>query len=304
MIAKLKHITLYLFCFALISLKAQQIKISFDKDTILIGDHLLLNINVEANEGENIFLPEFTDTIGNFDLIEVYKADTLENTISQNILLTQFNAGNYQFGQIPALIQRKNGNVDTIVSNNIMLTVNTVEVDTTQAIKPIKTVKAIPFPWKAFFKKLALIALPILLIIALIIWYLIKKNKIDLFKEKPKTMLDHYEEALNRLNELESKKLWQNDQIKEYYLGISEVLRNYIEGRFGVQAMEKTTDEIKEELFLDKALKEKVSEILTQADLAKFAKFKPLNDENLKMMKLAKDFVTHTKPKKTIEENA
>lgn len=304
MIANLRHIVLSICCFLAVYLNAQQVKISFDKDSILIGDHLLLNIKVDANEGEEVYLPEFKDTIGNFDLIEVYKMDTLNNSISQNILLTQFNAGNYSFGQIPALVKRVNGNIDTIVSNNIFLSVNGMEVDTTQAIKPIKNLKAIPFPWKRFLKKLGLILLPILLLIALIIWYLIYKKKIDLFKEKPKTMLDFYEEALQKLEELEKQKLWQNDQIKEYYLGISEVLRNYLEGRFGVQAMESTTDEIREELFLESALKDKVCAILAQADLAKFAKFKPLQNENLKMMKMAKDFVKHTKPKKTKEENA
>lgn len=304
MMNHLKHIVLTLFCYTFLSLNAQQVKITFDKDTILIGDHLLLNIQVETHDGERIFLPEFADTIGNFDLIEIYKADTLKNTISQNILLTQFNAGNYQFGQIPALVQRKNGSTDTIVSNNIMLTVNTIEVDTTLAIKPIKNIKAIPFPWKVFLKKLAIIVLPILLIIGLIFWYLIYKKKLVLFKEKPKTMFDFYVEALQKLEELDKKKLWQNDHIKEYYLGVSEVLRNYLEGRFGIQAMERTTDEIRTELFLEKDLKDKLSEILEQADLAKFAKFKPMQDENLRMMKMAKDFVKNTKPQKTKEENA
>ena len=304
MIHKLKYTLLFL-CFSIFyTLKAQEINISFDKDTILIGDHLLLNINVHTPNGELVFLPEFKDTIGNFDLIEIYKSDTLPTAVTQKILLTQFNAGNYQFGQIPALIQRKNGSIDTIISNNINLTVNTIEVDTTLAIKPIKNVKSIPFPWKSFFKKLTLILLPLLLIIALIIWYLIYKKKLDLFKEKPKTMLDYYEEALKNLEAIEKKKLWQNDQIKEYYLGVSEVLRIYLEGRFGIRAMERTTDEIKEELFLEMPLKNKVSEILAQSDLAKFAKFKPLQDENLRMMKMAKDFIKHTKPKKTKEENA
>jgi hypothetical protein len=125
---------------------------------------------------------------------------------------------------------------------------------------------------------------------------------VKLFKEKPKTELDYYHEAIDKLQTLENKKLWQNDQVKEYYLGLSEILREYLEGRFGIQAMESTTDEINDTLILQDKLKLKLREVLAQADLAKFAKFKPLGDENIRLMKQAKDFVRHTKPKLKAEE--
>lgn len=293
----LKFSFFLIFCALGLLASAQKIEISFDKDSMLIGDHLLLNISVSAQKEDRIFLPVFQDSIGSFDVIEAYKPDTGENSISQNILITQFNEGNYVFGGIPAIIQDVYDKFDTISSNDIMLYVSTLEVDTSQAIKPLKTVKSLPFPWKDFLKKWGPIIAIIILLLVLLIWYLIKRKKLFVAPEKPKTMLDFYEEAIKNLEDLDNKKLWQNDQIKEYYLGISEILRNYLEGRFGVNAMESTTDEIREELFLENSLKNKVCEILEQADLAKFAKFKPLNDENLRMMKLAKDFVKHTKPK-------
>ena len=297
-----------LFFFMLVTcfgtVQAQQFKLSLDKDSMLIGDHLLMTLTLTYNKGEQGYLPQLVDSVILFDLIETYPIDTLENTLSQSILMTQFNEGLYEVGQLPALIIRGNGDIDTIYSNSLSLLVNTVEVDTSQAFKPIKTVKSIPFPWKEFLKKVALILIPILLIIALIIWYYIRKKKLTLFPEKPKTMLDHYDDALDQLGKLESQKLWQNEQTKEYYLSLSEILREYLEGRFGFNAMESTTDEIKEDLFLEDGLKNKVCEVLAQADLAKFAKFKPMGEENIRMMKLAKDFVKHTKPKPIKETDA
>jgi len=82
--------------------------------------------------------------------------------------------------------------------------------------------------------------------------------------------------------------------------------RSYLEGRFSVNAMESTTDEIIAEykgLEENKALSKKLKEILQQCDLAKFAKFKPTEDENKRIMKSALDFVSHTKPKPIAEEN-
>jgi hypothetical protein len=123
--------------------------------------------------------------------------------------------------------------------------------------------------------------------------------------EKVKTPLEYFEEALQKLEDLDKQKLWQKDQVKEYYFSLSETLRNYLEGRFGVNAMELTTDEIIRAVHdqTNEGLKKKLNEILSQADLAKYAKFKPLGDENMRMMKMAKDFVLHTKPKVVNEEN-
>jgi hypothetical protein len=284
------------------SLSAQEFSIELNKDSMLIGDHILMTMDLKLQEGENGFFPQLIDSVMIFDLIETYPIDTQGNHIKQQLLITQFDAGNYQIAGLPALIQRSNGAIDTVQSNSLILVVNTIEVDTSKAIKPIKTVKSIPFPWKPFLKKLALWLIPIFIILALIIWYFLRKKDIKIFKEKPKTMLDYYHEALDKLQELENEKLWQNEKVKDYYLGLSEILREYIEGRFGVHAMESTTDEIKEVLFLNRSLKEKVCEVLAQADLAKFAKFKPMGEENIRMMKLAKDFVRHTKPKNLEEQ--
>lgn len=294
------HFTVIFICLSFLA-NSQTFSISLDKDSMLIGDHFVLSLEAHFQSGQQVFLPQLVDSMISFDILEVYAPDTAGNSLNQDYLLTQFDAGIYKIEQLPALLLQENGRVDTLYSNSIDLFVNTIEVDTTQAFKAIKPVKSLPFPWKSFLKKLALILLPILVLIALIIWYILRKNNFQIFKEKPKTMLDYYQEAIDKLEKLEKQKLWQNDQIKEYYLGMSEILREYVEGRFGIQAMESTTDEIKEALYLDKGLKIKIIEILQQADLAKFAKFRPLGDENIKMMKMAKDFVSHTKPK-TIEE--
>ncbi len=112
-------------------------------------------------------------------------------------------------------------------------------------------------------------------------------------------------DKLKKLKTLEQQKLWQNNQIKEYYLEISEILRTYLEGRYQVNAMESTTDEIIEDLNntdVNKNLNSKLKDVLQQCDLAKFAKFKPSPEENTRLMKSAQDFVLHTKPKPVIEE--
>ena len=103
--------------------------------------------------------------------------------------------------------------------------------------------------------------------------------------------------ALNNLKEVEIKELWQKNKIKEYHSEISEIIRKYIEVRFNCLALEATTDEImitlrnqiSDELTID------LNNILQTADLAKFAKSKPSEKENIYSMILAKKFVNQTK---------
>jgi hypothetical protein len=296
---------LFLTMISGLKINAQELKISFDKDSILIGDHIILSIEANAPYNADIFLPK-TDSLGYFEFIEILKSDTTPNSIYSKWLITCFDSGYYAFGPIPALFVSENKQkIDTVFSNAVLLYVNTLPVDTAEAFMPIKATKQMPYPWREVLPTI-LIALAALLLIAALIAYLIYRRKKKKAKaEKVKTPLEFFEEALQKLEDLDRQKLWQKDQIKEYYFSLSETLRNYLEGRFGVNAMEMTTDEIIRAVHdqTNEGLKKKLNEILSQADLAKYAKFKPMGDENMRMIKMAKDFVLHTKPKVVKEEN-
>lgn len=115
---------------------------------------------------------------------------------------------------------------------------------------------------------------------------------------KPKPVPAHVE-AMQALDALAEKKLWQNGQEKQYHTELTDILRLYIEHRFDVQALEKTTDEILDELYelaeTQKASLVNLDQILQLADLAKFAKYKPLPDENQLSFLNARMFVEQTK---------
>ncbi len=279
------------------TLQAQQFSISADKDSMLIGDHLSFTLKLQLEKGSKGFFPVFKDSIGKLELIEIMPLDTQAEYLEQKIVGSIFEEGTYTFTQIPAIVVAANGKQDTLFGKDIIVKVHTVEVDTTQAFKDIKTFKTPPFPWKYFLTIAGIVLLILAFIAGLIIAYLVKEKKLVLFKEKPKTALDYYNEALKKLDTLEKQKLWQNNQFKEYYLNLSEILRTYMEGRWNFKALESTTDEIKASLIEHKIEHKVVVEVLSQSDLAKFAKFKPLGEDNTRMMHLAKNFIVSTEPK-------
>ena len=111
--------------------------------------------------------------------------------------------------------------------------------------------------------------------------------------------------ALRALDKLSREKLWQNGKEKLFYTGITDTLREYIEARYNVSAMEKTSGEIMESL-KDKSIEEKqyreLDELFKTADLVKFAKYIPQVHENEEAIPVAVRFVNSTF-EQTLEED-
>lgn len=145
---------------------------------------------------------------------------------------------------------------------------------------------------------------PLIILIVLIAawfgWRYYKRHKTDapveVVKVKP---LPAHVVAMQALATLADKKLWQNGRDKQYHTELTDILRQYIEQRFEVPAMEKTSDEILDELYelaeSQKASLSNLKQILSIADLVKFAKYQPFADENQLSFMNAKMFVEQTK---------
>jgi hypothetical protein len=283
---------------------SQKIKLNASLDTtaILIGDQLTFTIEVEQPKNVIVNFPILADSLTS--KIEIVKASPADTTRSDNnliirkkYLITSFDSGYYK---IPAykFPFSLNNVTDTLTSQELYLTVNTLPVDTAKEIMDIKPVMSTPFSFKEIKKEL-LIGFVILIAIALIIWVLIrqKKNK-PLFAPK-KIKEPAHVVALRDLDKLRAEKLWQNNQIKTYYTRITDILRVYILERFGINAMEMTSDEIlstlEHELNTDMELKSSFTKLLQLADMVKFAKEEPLPQENDVALLNAYTFVNRTK---------
>ena len=121
--------------------------------------------------------------------------------------------------------------------------------------------------------------------------------------EEPK--LPPYEQAIKELDEIKTRKLWQQGLNKEYYTALTETLRRYIVERFGVNAMEMTSGEILDTLQNKEEVHpvfDKLKQILSLSDFVKFAKVHPLPDENDLSISNAYSFVEETKPEETTPE--
>ena len=306
-----------IFSLAQKSLEAQiyTVGVKMDTSKILIGDQTKLTISVripsETIGSKNHFLKWHTikDTISqNIEVISVSKIDTSISKdkktylLTQNIIITSFDSG---FFVIPPFRFLRNGDsLKYMETQALLLEVVTLAVDTTQAIKDIKPPLEIPFTFSELLPYVIIGILVVLVILVIIYLFLKRKNKALVNPEKEIIIPDH-EIALAKLNELKAKRLCQEGKSKEYYTQLTEIIRNYIEGRFKIMALEKTTEEIItsfRSLDINEDSKNKLKQILSLADFVKFAKINPLPLENELCINNAFDFVTQTIPKLEIIE--
>jgi len=113
----------------------------------------------------------------------------------------------------------------------------------------------------------------------------------------PDVFVPSHEVALQKLANLKGKQLWQQGDIKTYQSELTYIIREYLEGRYDILALESTTDEIVKNLSAELSSEDDVvslKRILQVADLVKFAKAKP--DENIheSFMTEAESFVERT----------
>lgn len=293
------------FIFILISSISFSQTAILDTNTILIGDQIELNISVELNLNEEYNWPEFTDSV--YKKVEIIsqsdlKEDTTEESkiISQQILLTCFDSGSYY---LPPIVFNKNKKTE-----GLLLNVNTIAINDSSAIMDITdtkigtkddyTAEEIEEKERNFWKRIAWI-IGILMLLFLI-YYLIKKyKKGESVITKRKIIVPPHITALNKLQNLQKKKLWQKGELKEYYSELSLILREYTENRFNFQALELPTSDITKNLKqIDSNILSKLEFVLLKADNIKYAKGLSLEEENKESMKKSKEFIQLTKIEK------
>lgn len=274
--------------------------LSPDSNKILIGDFLGIKLSAKFPRSTVVQLPAFKDSIGSLEIISAEKKDTVaigdEIVVSQRYVVSAYDSGIYTVpSQIIYFFQ--NGNKDSTFTEEFLVEVATVPVDTTQNFKPIKAPLELKRDWKEY---LVYVLIALLIIgIAVLAWWLIKKY----YQPKqatPTNIIPHkvaHVWALKELQKLEQEKLWQKEEPKAYYSRLTDIFRKYLEYRFGLQALESTTDEIDLMLQRDEVKQEAKSEIVAMlrlADLVKFAKLQPLPEENKNALFTTREFVKAT----------
>ncbi len=277
-------------------------KAKLDSATLLMGKTTTLHLEITQDKGARGFFPnEQADTLNAMvEIAERPAADTtdLDNNriqINRDLIIQSFDSGMWVIKPIPYVV-----NGDTAYCNQLTLKVLPVDVSQMKDIHDIKPVENVPFNLLDWLPNYWWAWLLGLLLIGAGIWAYRKYYKKGINPLKPnKKRLPPYEEAMINLQNLKAAQLWQQGQEKEYFTGLTDILRVYIDRRFDINAVEMTSSQIIDTLKKNeetKAVNEQLEMILEIADIVKFANARPLADDNEVAYQRAVNFVEATRP--------
>ncbi|PCJ95540.1 MAG: hypothetical protein COA50_09010 [Flavobacteriaceae bacterium] len=262
-------------------LSFSQVTSEVDTTFIKIGEQIQYKITVEVDSTAIVFFPE-DQTFSPLEMVEALTIDTIKKndrvTLQRIYALTQFDSGAYT---IPP--QRIAINEVPFFTDSVRINVATVPVDTiSQKMYDIKPLLNVTKSNSAFWKTLLWVLIPLLIIGGLLYWFFIRKK--PLTEEQKEALLPPYDRALIELKKLENSRYLIQDEYKQYYSELTDIVRSYLEEDVHVSALESTTDQLIDrlemlkdagELDLAEDTIQRFKQILQTADLVKFAKSKP-----------------------------
>ena len=274
---------------------------------VQVGKPFTLDLSLKVPYGWFVEWNDFMqDTLS--EQIDILKRGNVERTadadsnviVKQQLTLMTFDTGQIQLPAVGLTYARSFDDPMRMqaFTEPIGLYATTMAVDTLQPYKPIVAPIAAPITMKEVFPWILAALLAVLL--GLGIWLFLRRRKTRVDEDGnviKGPVIPPYDKAVGELKRLREEKMWQSGKVKEYFSSLTDIAREYIEGQFGVNAVEMTTDDILDEIkplrFPNEAYN-KLKETMEVADLVKFAKYSATALESDTCLNHLTDFVNES----------
>lgn len=290
--------------------KPVSIKASADSTTLVMGDRVTVNVNVinEGAPGALVNPPQKKQDYYGLEMVETAMDTTNlgngRHEITYHMIFQAFDPT--EMLTLPPF--RYASGPDTVESDILSFKVYPVELSPqlgdpndveNLTIHPNEGPQSLPRKWYDVIPDWWIWVFIAIMAIALgfVLYKLYRKNGKLLFT-KPKPV-PPYELAMQRLSELKDRKLLEKGQTKVYYTDLIDIMRNYLDGRFGINAMEMPSTEILRRLRDNKETHlsaAQIEEVLRLADIVKFAAANPTAQEGQSTFNTIAKFLEDTKP--------
>ena len=267
--------------------------LKISRQQITIADELELVLEVQAPEGQEVKFPTFSGKLGEFtingsDTTPQRLAEGGRVVVSRSYQLEPFLAGDYQIP--PITVQIGSASIET--ASETIKVVSVLQEGQKPELKEIGPPVELPglSGWLFFSMGLAVAGLAIA-------GYLLWRRRRA--AQKAEAAVPPHELALAELRKLMAENLISQGQAKLFYLRVSAILRHYIEGRFGLRAPERTTEEFLNDLQAAQTLlprqKELLKRFLEHCDIVKFAEHQPTLEEVDDTLNTCAQFIAETR---------
>ena len=255
-------------------------------ETSNVGDLLTYEVIVAFPQGTTVNLPTQLD-FSPLHLVETADSDTEATgaSLRKTFTLTfqHFAPGEASIPAFELTTVDASGAVETVT---VPAKPFTVEALLANEVDPVRKGEddpvSIEYPNET--AETAILAAHAGAIVLMLLWVIFRA-----FFRKPKVVpapppIPPHELALSALEELENGELMRQDDLVPFYLQLTEIAKGYLEGRFGVPSLDRTTEEIRRELVrrsdaIAPLSADEVIAFLQRSDLVKFARYSPEDDE-------------------------
>lgn len=273
-----------------------EVQVSLNKATAQIAEPLTLTVTVNAPEKVLVTLPQQQKTLGSFHVLSMYDTADIP-TANGRQWIRRYQVESLVPGEqtLPPIAIAYSDRREAALSSDIVET-PAMNVAITSALegtpdplqfRDIKDVVELPVVEKPNYAwvywsvgsgtALALAGA------ALLAWPNRRKQ------------LSPQAQALAELEELRHSSLLQAGLTEQYYVRLTNIVRQYIENQFGIAAPKLTTDEFLDQIasgsLLDDAQRGTLRVFLSLADLVKFAQFQPGEKDADQAIERASQFI-------------
>lgn len=277
---------------------------SVDRAVATTGDVLTFKVTVDHDPAYAVDVPEAGAQIQGFRILDVTRGEPSERggRIVRELVyrLRADLVGSYILPSITVRYRPADAPEDEIAgaveTSEIFVEVESVlpadgSADDIREIKPLRPIERDRVWW------IAALALAAFTLAALGLWYLRRRRALP--AAAPLEPAD--ERAFRELDALRATDFEDSAAVRRFYFQISEVVRSYVEGRFGLNATDLTTEEILVRLptiaELAEADRAALGAFLEHTDRVKFAEHVPSSAEIQQTWEGALGFVEATRPR-------
>jgi hypothetical protein len=277
-----------------------------------VGDQISLRLRATYSADMEVTLPELPDQWGPFEVREQTLLDPVQNdsgavTAVREVKVTLWAPGEYETPPLTIHYRYAGGELRAVPVPPLSVTIASVLVEDDMEKRDLKPQASLPrppvWPWLV-----AGVAIAVLLFFAgRRLWQRMRRSPGEAV-ELAVPVDDRFPEeiAYDELDRITTLDLPARDEFKRHYTLVADCVRVYLEGLYRIPAMDRTTGEVIMGLHgsrVDGGIVPLLRALLGEADLVKFAKFRPTLDQARQAVAQARHLVDVTKPDRPSESD-
>jgi len=275
---------------------AQRVTEYVTSDSLRVGDTFSYIFTLSKDRSYNEVL--FPDSSHFGDAIEIRSRQRFRVTDFKDSLVYNLQFFGTEDTRIPPLPLTFIAGGDTSIAytNPVPIRFKTTLQEEEEAFRPLKPIFDFARAWWPYIVGLILLGF--------LAWYLYRyyrERQVEAPEPKPKRsfqptpFVDPIDRLENSLRQLRSFTFESDEDFKLFYINLGDAIRTYFEELYTIPALESTSREIiraLEQRMVDERMIDQTRKVLREADMVKFAKFRPTVDQTKESLKVAEEFLS------------